>query len=51
MSVITVFSGIFCGEQDVIADVIASTGYRSVIDSDILPGKRVLHRLLEACGG
>jgi CheY-like chemotaxis protein/cytidylate kinase len=36
MSVITVFSGIFCGEQDIIADVIASTGYRSVIDNDIL---------------
>jgi len=36
MSVITVFSGIFCGEQDVIADVIDSTGYLSVTDSDIL---------------
>ncbi len=36
MSVITVFSGIFCGEQDIIVDVIASTGYRSVIDNDIL---------------
>lgn len=36
MSVITVFSGVFCGERGVIADVIASTGYRSVTDSDIL---------------
>ena len=36
MSVITVFSGIFCGEQEVITDVIASTGYRSITDSDIL---------------
>ena len=36
MSVITVFSGVFCGEQDIIADLTASTGYRSVTDSDIL---------------
>ena len=36
MSVITVFSGVFCGEQDIIADVTASTGYRSVTDSEIL---------------
>ena len=36
MSVITVFSGVFCGEQDVITDVVASTGYRLITDSDIL---------------
>jgi two-component system response regulator CpxR len=36
MSVITIFSGVFCGEQDVIADIIASTGYQAVTDSDIL---------------
>jgi len=36
MSVITVFSGVFCGEQDVIKDVIASTGYQSITDNDIL---------------
>ncbi|MCP4372691.1 MAG: response regulator [Deltaproteobacteria bacterium] len=36
MSVITIFSGVFCGELDIITDVIASTGYRSVTDSDIL---------------
>jgi len=36
MSVITIFSGVFCGEQDVITDVIDSTGYRSITDRDIL---------------
>lgn len=36
MSVITVSSGIFCREQDLVADVIASTGYRRVTDQDIL---------------
>jgi len=36
MSVITVFSGIFCQEKDVITDIIASTGFRLVTDNDIL---------------
>jgi two-component system response regulator CpxR len=39
MPSITLFSGVFCGKQPVLEDLIASTGYRHVTDDDIV--KRV----------
>jgi CheY-like chemotaxis protein len=36
MSVITIFSGSFCNENDVIGEVLASSGYRLIKDDDIV---------------
>jgi hypothetical protein len=39
VSVITVFSGTFCGEEQIVGNVISSTGYRLDMEAIILTGR------------
>ena len=36
MPIITIFSGTFCGEEEVIREILKTTGYRQVTDKDIV---------------
>lgn len=36
MPIITIFSGTFCGEEEVIREILKATGYRRVTDEDIV---------------
>ncbi|MFO8084811.1 MAG: response regulator [Desulfobacterales bacterium] len=36
MSIITIFSGTFCGEEEVICEILKSTGYHRITDEDIV---------------
>lgn len=36
MPIIMLFSGVFCGKQPVLEDLIASTGYRHITDDDVV---------------
>ncbi len=38
MPAITIFSGVYCKQDQIIRDIIASTGYRRVTDKDIVAG-------------
>ncbi|MCG8614928.1 MAG: response regulator [Desulfobacterales bacterium] len=47
MSVITLFSGIFCNEREVVQDIVESTGYRCLSDDMIVQGAAELSGIAE----
>lgn len=48
MSVLTLFSGVFCNEEDVVRDIVESTGYRWISDDVVVQGASELSGIPES---